>query len=87
MASDTTRYTATLPLVYMEELRKMADAKKIPSVNFAINKALEDYLKNQKAQQYTALMREAGQDEAFLARTLSSNDDFSIVDNEVKGSW
>jgi len=87
MTSKTIRYTATLPLTYVDELKKLAKAKKIPSVNFAINKALDEYLKSQKATQYAALMKEAGQDKDFLARTLSCSEDFSAVDSEVSGTW
>ena len=87
MKLETVRYTATLPLVYVDELREMAKKKKIPSVNFAINEALDEYLKNQKAAQYEALMREAGRDETFLARTTGCFEDFKVVDSEVSGTW
>ena len=87
MQSETIRYTASLPLVYVDELREMARKKKIPSVNFAIKEALGEYLKNQKAAHYEALMREAGRDELFLARTLGCSEDFSMVDSEVSGAW
>ena len=70
MTSKTICYTATLPLTYVDELKKLVKAKKIPSINFAINKALDEYLKNQKTELYTALMREPGRDMAFLARTI-----------------
>ena len=87
MTSKTIRYTATLPSTYVDELKDMAKAKKIPSVNFAINKALDEYLKSRKAEQYAALMKEAGQDKKFLARTISCNEDFCAVDSEVSGTW
>jgi len=87
MKLDTVRYTATLPLVYVDELKEMAKEKKIPSVNYAINKALDEYLKNCKAAHYEALMREAGHDQSFLARTMSCADDFISVDAEVSGAW
>ena len=48
MASKTTRYTATLPLDHVNELRGLAKEKKIPSVNYAINVALGMYIKNKK---------------------------------------
>jgi hypothetical protein len=57
------------------------------SVNYAINKALDEYLKREKAAQYEALMREAGNDNAFIARTNRCNEDFSAVDSVVSGSW
>jgi hypothetical protein len=78
MKPETIRYTATLPAPYVDELRKMAEEKIIPSVNFAINKALDEYLKNLKASRYEALMREASRDKAFLARTMSCAEDFDL---------
>jgi DNA polymerase/3'-5' exonuclease PolX len=87
MTPETVRYTATLPLAYVDELKELAREKKIPSVNFAINKALDEYLKERKAAQYETLLKEAGQDKAFLARTLSCAEDFRAVDGEVSGKW
>jgi len=83
MTLKTIRYTATLPLVYVDELKELAREKKIPSVNFAINEALDEYLKDRKAAQYTDLMKKAAQDKAFLTRTISCAEDFSAVDAEV----
>jgi DNA polymerase/3'-5' exonuclease PolX len=87
MATKTVRYTATLPSVHINELKEMAKIKKIPSVNFAINEALNEYLKRNKKAQYEALMKEAGHDEAYLERTLKCAEDFTAVDGEVANEW
>ena len=87
MAPKTVRYTATLPLEHVNELRGLAKEKKIPSVNYAISAALEMYIKEKKAADYKAQMKDAGNDEAFLTRTLDCADDFSISDGEVDGKW
>ena len=87
MTAKTIRYTATFPFAYVYELKELAREGKIPSVNYAINEAIDEYLKEKKAAQYEALLEEAGQDKAFLARTMSSADDFSAVDTEVSGEW
>jgi DNA polymerase/3'-5' exonuclease PolX len=87
MIPKTVRYTATLPYYYVNELKEMAREKKIPSVNFAINKALDEYLKDRKSAQYETSLKEAGKDKAFLTRTMSCAGDFSAVDDEVSGSW
>jgi DNA polymerase/3'-5' exonuclease PolX len=76
-----------LPLAYLDELKEMAKEKKIPSVNFAINEALDEYMKRQKAAEYEALMKKAGRDKAFLTRTTTCAEDFKIVDSEVSGTW
>ena len=85
MASKTTRYTATLPLDHVNELRGLAKEKKIPSVNYAINVALGMYIKEQKTAEYKAQMENASQDRAFLYRTLNCAGDFSAIDDEVDG--
>jgi len=87
MATKTIRYTATLPLDHVNELRGLAKEKKIPSVNYAINAALDMYIREQKASAYRAQMENAGQDKAFLSRTLNCADDFSAIDGEVDGKW
>jgi len=87
MPTKTTRYTATLPLVYIDELKALTKERVIPSVNFAINEALDEYLQSRKAAQYEALMKEAGGDEAFLSRTTACAEDFKAVDSEVSGIW
>jgi len=87
MISRTVRYTATLPSNYLDELKELASKKIIPSVNFAINEALVEYLKNRKAAQYEEAMKEAGSDKAFLARTMKCAEEFNAIDDGVTGSW
>ena len=36
---------------------------------------------------YDALMKEAGNDRAYLTRTIACADDFVTVDSEVSGEW
>jgi DNA polymerase/3'-5' exonuclease PolX len=87
MASETVRYTASLPVSCVKELKELAKMKKIPSVNYAINKAVDEYLRSRKAAQYAALMKEAGQDKSLLARTAKCAEGFEAVDSEVSGEW
>jgi len=87
MATKTIRYTATLPLDHVNELRGLAKEKKIPSVNYAINAALDMYIKEQKATDYKKQMENASRDKAFLSRTLNCANDFIATDGEVDGKW
>ena len=87
MSTKTIRITATLPLDHVNELRGLAKEKKIPSVNYAISVALDMYIKEQRATEYEAQMKDAAQDKAFLSRTMSCADDFSAIDSEVDGKW
>ncbi len=84
---ETTRYTATLPSSFLEELKTLVKEDRIPSVNFAIRQALDEYLAQIRKQQYEAKMKEAAKDEAFIARTMKCNEDFSLADSEVDGEW
>ena len=83
----TVRYTATISQDYILELKELLKDNAIPSVNYAINEAVYEFLKSRKTAQYEALMKEAGNDAAFLARTLKCAEDFSAVDSEVPGTW
>ena len=87
MATNTIRYTATLPLDSVNKLRGLAKEKKIPSVNYAINAALDMYIREHKAAEYESQMKDASQDKAFLSRTMSCADDFNAIDGEVDGKW
>ena len=86
MNSKTTRYTAAIPVAYVDELKELVKEMAVPSVNFAINEALAEYLTSKKAARYVNLMREAGEDKAFLSRTLLCDEDFQAVDGEVSGN-
>lgn len=83
----TVRFTATLPSEYIDELKLLAKEQQIPSVNFAIKQALDEYLKQLKKLKYDEMMRAASNDKAFLERTMKCSDDFSFSDNEVTGEW
>ena len=87
MTPKTVRYTTSLPVAYLDELKELASEKKIPSVSFAINEAVTEYLQERKAAEYETLMKEAGQDKAFISRTTSCAKDFDAADAEVSGKW
>ena len=57
--TKTVRYTATLPSDYIDELKQLAKAQQIPSVNFAIRQALDEYLKQAKRREYDEMMKKA----------------------------
>ncbi len=86
-AVETTRFTATLPVYFIDELKALAKANEIPSVNFAIRQAVDDYLVQVKKRQYEAMMKEAAADRAFMSRTEKCDKDFTFVDREVQGEW
>lgn len=86
-AMETTRFTTTLPVCVIDELKALAKADQIPSVNFAIRQAVEDYLTQAKRNQYAALMKEAANDKAFMSRTAKCDEDFVFADSEVQGEW
>lgn len=84
---ETTRFTTTLPVYVIDELKALAKANQIPSVNFAIRQAVDDYLIQAKKKQYSALMKEAANDKAFISRTARCDEDFVFADSEVQGEW
>jgi hypothetical protein len=84
---QTIKYTATLSEESIQELKALAEKKVIPSVNFAIREAIEEYIILTKKQLYEKQMQEAAEDERFQKRTTDCNKDFTFVDSEVSGSW
>ena len=85
--TKTTRFTATLPVCVIDELKALAKSNQIPSVNFAIRQAVEDYLAQAKKKQYDVMMKEAANDKAFMRRTAKCDEDFVFADSEVQGEW
>lgn len=81
------KYTAVLPSDYVKELKELASEKIIPSVNFGIRLAIENYISERKKELYQKQMKEAAKDEGFMKRTLETQDAFINVDNEVGGQW
>ncbi len=85
--TKTVRYTATLPYNYIDELKQLAKQKQIPSVNFAIRQAVDEYLKQTKKREYDEMMKAAAKDKSFVERTMKCAEDFSFSDGEVQGQW
>lgn len=86
-AKQTIKYTATVSEESIQELKMLAEKKVIPSVNYAIREAIEEYITLTKKQLYVKQMQEAAEDEQFQKRTLDCGKDFTFVDSEVGGSW
>lgn len=76
--TKTVRFTATLPSVYIDELKQLTKDRQIPSVNFAIRQAVDEYLKQSKKREYDELMKAAANDKAFMERTAKCAEDFSF---------
>lgn len=81
------KYTAVLPSDYVKELKELASEKIIPSVNFGIRLAIENYIAERKNELYQKQMKEAAKDKSFMNRTLDTQEAFAEVDNEVGGQW
>ena len=84
---QTIKYTATLSEESIQELKTLAEKKVIPSVNYAIREAIEEYIAQTKKQLYEKQMQEAAEDERFQKRTMDCNKEFTFVDSEVSGTW
>ncbi len=84
---QTTKYTATIPIEYVNELKDLTQMKIIPSVNFAIREAISLYLSKTKQELYEQKMKEAATDEVFMQRTLDCDKDFAFVDSEADCEW
>jgi hypothetical protein len=81
------KYTTVLPRACVNELKALAEKKVIPSVNQGIRSAVEDFVAFHKQQEYEIAMKSAASDEAFIKRTLDTQEDFSAVDAESETAW
>ena len=84
---STSRVTATLPTEQVKMLKQLSLEHRIPSVNFAIRQAVDEYLRQLKKTQYETMMADAANDDDFMQRTMSCTEDFAYVDSEVTGEW
>ena len=81
------KYTAVLPKVCIEEMKDLTEKKIVPSVSQGIRLAIEHFIALQKQQAYVNDLKKAAQDEAFIKRTMDTQDDFSDADEEGAGAW
>ena len=81
------KYTTVLPKVCIDELKSLTDKKVVPSVSQGIRLAIESFIALQKQQAYEHEIQAAMDDEAFVQRTMDTQNDFSVVDEEGAGTW
>ena len=86
--TDTSvKYTAVLPAKFVAELKELASKKVITSVNSGIREAIEQFLTGCKRELYLQQMTDAASDQAFMERTLDTQEAFKHADSEVGGQW
>jgi hypothetical protein len=76
------KYTVVLPVGYVNDLKKMAEGKIVPSVNAAIREAVEAYIVNRKHDEYVKGMIAASQDPDFMDRLKGAMEAFKPIDDE-----
>jgi len=81
------KYTTVLPRACIDEMKNLADKKIIPSVSQGIRLAIENFISVQKQQEYANNLKDAMNDNSFIKRTMDTQDDFAVVDEEGVGSW
>ena len=81
------KYTAVLQKECLDELKSLVSEKIIPSVSYGIRLAVADFVTIQKQLVYESSIREAATDEAFIKRTVDTQNDFAGVDAEGEEAW
>jgi len=81
------KYTTVLPKVCIDEMKNLADKKIIPSVSQGIRLAIENFIESKKQMAYANSLKDAASNNAFIKRTMDTQNDFAVVDNEGVGSW
>lgn len=83
--SASVKYTAILPQDCLRELRSMTEQNVIPSVNQGIRAAVEDFVKAYKQREYQRGVSAAADDEAFIRRTMETQNAFEFADADTEG--
>jgi hypothetical protein len=60
-------------------MKNLADKKIVPSVSQGIKLAVENFIAFQKQQTYANSLKEARNDNAFIKRTMDTQNDFAIL--------
>jgi hypothetical protein len=81
------KYTAVLPNEYVAELKELAAIKFIPSVNFGIRLAVENFITESKNELYQKQMEKAAEDKQYIRRTMETQEAYEVVEDEVDGQW
>ena len=81
------KYTTVLPKACIDEMKYLAAKKIVPSVSQGIRLAIENFITTQKQHEYANSLIEAANDNAFIKRTMDTQNDFAVVDGEGFESW
>ena len=85
MPAKNKNYTFSLPVEVVEKLRDYARSKDIPSLNAGVREAIEEYTVKIERERFKREMREAAEDEMFLADVEDARRDFAAIDAEEEG--
>ncbi|MBR6331709.1 MAG: hypothetical protein IKR78_01060 [Dehalococcoidales bacterium] len=83
----TVKNTFNMSLSNYEELKKLVENKSISSITEGINLGIELLIKEKRMENYRNQMAKAAKDKEFMRRTLSSQNEFDKLHDEVLGEW
>ncbi len=83
----TVKSTININKYYKEQLEELVRLNLVSSITEGVNLAIEKFIKDKKKEIYAKQMEEAGKDCDFLSRTLSAQNDFEKIENEVLNEW
>lgn len=61
----------------------MTKENKIPSINYAIRHAIEEYIKSEKKREYNKMMKQASKDKSFNERNEKCLNEFKSLDSDM----
>ena len=79
------KYTTVLPKVCIDEMKNLAEKKIVSSVSQGVRLAIENFIAVQKQLEYVNSLKDAKADDAFIKRTMDTQNDFAVVDEEGEG--
>lgn len=81
------KYTTVLPKVCIDEMKILADKKIVSSVSHGVRLAIENFITAQRQQEYADSLKNASNDNAFIKRTMDTQNNFAVVDKEGVEVW
>jgi predicted DNA-binding protein len=76
-------YTFSLPIDLLERLKDYSNNGYVPSVNFAVKKAIDSYINTLEKQKLFNEMKLASEDPLFISDIQDALNDFSHADFEA----
>lgn len=86
--SSITKFTANIKTDLMEQLKDLIKKdESVSTISFALNDAIEQYLKMKHKMEYKKLMGQAVNDKGFIERLKKVEENYNLKNDPEKEKW